>query len=191
MYQVLEPNIFPSTQWMQQALQNETIYFNKNERYERQTYRNRYQIYTAQSIVALSIPVINESTKDSFYDVKISYREKWMLNHWRTIVSAYKNAPYFEYFEAELGSFFKFETENLWDLIYQTNQWIFDTLQIPYQTEFVENDSLSTLRVVDSKTPEPKPYYQVFNNRHGFQKNLSVLDLIFHCGNDSIDFLSQ
>ena len=188
MIQLLEPNIFPSVLWMQQALQSEIINFNRFEKYERQTYRNRYQRYAAQGVATLSIPVVNESTKHSFFDAKISFQEKWHINHWRTIVSAYKNAPYFEYFESDLSHFYKGEIENLWQLINETNAWIFKILQIPYQTELIEvTEEITPLDL--NKSAQFKPYYQVFNDRHGFQKNLSVLDLIFHCGNDSVDFL--
>ena len=195
MSQVLEPNIFPSIFWMHQALKNATTQFNRAERYERQTFRNRYQIYTAQGVVALSIPIENLTTKGSFYDVKISYREKWNINHWRTLVSAYKNAPYFEYFEDDLKLLLLEETEHLWQLISLTNTWIFKTLQWPYQIEMIDRqETHATDFVAEQELLNQinfEPYFQTFSNRLGFQKNLSVLDLIFHCGNDSVDYLQK
>ena len=36
---------------------------------------------------------------------------------------------------------------------------------------------------------EPKPYYQVYQQKHGFLANLSVLDLLFNMGPESIFYL--
>ena len=36
---------------------------------------------------------------------------------------------------------------------------------------------------------EPKPYYQVYQQKHGFLPNLSILDLLFNMGPEGIFYL--
>ena len=78
-----------------------TIVIEKHENFVKQTYRNRCDIVTANGKLSLSIPLIKQADKELISDKKISYAEDWRKQHWRTIVSAYKNSPYFEFFEDE------------------------------------------------------------------------------------------
>lgn len=184
---LLIPHLFPSVSWMKTALSQKEIGFHANENYVRQTYRNRYEILTAQGRVALSVPVVKKSSYQTLYDVKVSYAEKWAINHWRTLTASYKNSPYFEHYESEFHQLFTSEYEYLY-------QWIEAALACIYrlmQRELIIKKFDSGAYFTDFSMPEDlQPYLQVFTYRFPFEADLSFLDLVFNQGPEAVFFLS-
>lgn len=133
----------------------------------------------------LIVPVVKvHGAKMPVDTVRIDYSESWPRVHWKALVSAYRNAAFFEYYASEIKPFYT----RKWDLLLDYNEAILRTclrllgIEIPlYRSHEYE------ARVPDdyrSCLPKDKavPYYQVFSQRHGFVSNLSILDLICNEG---------
>lgn len=185
------------------ALQNrnELSYIEGAENYIKQTYRNRCQIAAANGVQTLSIPIENTG-KTSIKDVKISNHGDWQRMHWNSIMSAYNSSPFFEYYADDLHIFFEKRERWLFDFNEEIRQTICELISIKpsviittnYKKEYNFKDYRN---IIQPKSTEIelieneiiRPYYQVFYNKHGFIKNLSILDLLFNMGPESVLYL--
>ena len=180
------------------ALANaETVFLEQFDSYEKQTYRNRCNILTANGINTLSIPVEKPSgIKILTHDVRISGHNDWQIQHWRSIESAYNSTPFFEYYKDDFQPFYEKKWDFLWDFNLELQAKVLELLDLQPDLKYTEdyqvalNEGVVDLR--DSIHPKKensvtilKPYYQVFEQRFGFQENLSIIDLIFNMGNES------
>ncbi len=179
---------FGPTAYYRMIAQAEAPIWQGGERYSKQTLRNRCSIYGANGKIQLSIPVERTKGKEiPLCDAVISYVEPWQQIHWRSIKSAYGRAPYFEYFEDKIEALYLEKHEYLFDFLKQVNQVVLDILKI--QSPIISLESLNTegQKRMDALSkekfyPNEDKYYQIFEDRHGFIPNLSILDWIFHCG---------
>lgn len=178
----------------------------QHDHYSKQTYRNRCLIATAEGIQALTIPTERHSgSKCLMKDVRISSHGNWQHTHWNAIVSAYRHSPFFEYYEDDFHPFYEKKFNFLFDYNMGLQALVCELIDIEPQLE-ISSDYLSTNEneVDDYRTMiHPKknfredasfkslPYYQVFQQRHGFQSNLSILDLLFNMGPESLLVLQQ
>ena len=181
----------------------------QHEHYIKQTYRNRTEIYGANGMLSLTIPVNHHNLFSvPIKEVKISYDEPWQKIHWRSIESSYRNSPYFEYYEDDLKKVF-YENEYIYllELNYDLLMALLRILGIKPKILFTESyqklyEGASDLRnafipgkrlVSASPTPySPLPTYkQVFSNRHGFIPDLSIVDLIFNEGPKATEWLEK
>lgn len=179
-------------------------FIEQHDNYTKQTYRNRCTIASADGPLTLSIPVEKyDSLKCPVKDIRISDHGKWRHLHWTAIVSAYKNSPFFDYYQDDLYPFY----EKKWNFLFDYNQELCSLVcslidiqpSIQFTTEYHqhlsgENDFREIIHPKkDYKLADPdfipKPYYQVFKSRHGFLSNLSIIDLLFNMGPESILFL--
>ena len=163
-----------------------------HEHYQRQTYRNRYQIIGPNGLQTLSIPVRhNHGSKIPVRDVEIDYRENWQQNHWRSIVTAYRNSPYFIYLEDAFRPFFEQKTDTLFDWNFRVIESFFRLMK--WKKEILFSDAFLPLNLTETdyrdrihpKRPAVFPvreYQQVFQERHGFIPDVSMLDLLFCAG---------
>ena len=179
----------------------------KHSNYQRQTYRNRYRISGANGPLTLSIPVEKGKAlkvKDS--KVKIAYHSNWQANHWRSIVSAYNSSPFFQFYRDDIEPFFSQKYTCLFDFNLESTRLLCELLGI--ETEIVVSDDfqknpaddvLDLREVIHPKknfremdaTFIPVPYKQVFDERHGFIPNLSILDLLFNKGPEALLVLNS
>jgi hypothetical protein len=185
----------PSLNYLSSVMEHDTIVIEKHENFVKQTYRNRCDIVTSSGKLSLSIPLLKHADKELIYDKKISYAEDWQKQHWRTIVSAYKNSPYFEFFEDEFRPFYENRHEFLIDYNTQLLQTILDILRVKKQIAFTERFELIPTAGIDLRklsnleksVIDVKPYYQVFADKLGFTPNVSCLDALFNIGLDTIE----
>jgi hypothetical protein len=181
------------------ALANaEIVYLEHCDYYVKQTYRNRCHIAAANGVMALSIPVNKSSgEKTLMRDVRISDHGDWQLQHWRSIESAYNSTPFFEYYKDDLFPFFEKKWTFLFDYNLEIQTKVLELFDIQpiikYSTMYQQEPDAETVDLRESIHPkkenqlfETKPYYQVFEQRFGFQPNLSIIDLLFNMGNESI-----
>ncbi len=179
--------------------QNESVTYEVKEHFIKQSYRNRCFIYGANGLLRLTVPLVLKSReKTAIEDIKISYAEQWRAQHWRSIQSAYKNSPFFDYYEDIISPIFLEEFKNLKALNFKALETINDCLQINCKVLFNENfkpysENDLRLKIHPKKGPtvELPRYIQVFEDKYGFNKNLSILDLLFNEGPSAILYLQK
>lgn len=184
----------PSVFYLKQLLLHDTILIEKQENFIKQTYRNRCDIVSANGMMSLSIPLIKQSNKELISEKKISYTENWQQQHWRSLVSAYKSSPYFEFFEHEFKSFYETQFEFLFDYNLQLLETILKILRVKKIIQFTDTYELNPSNVTDYRelselkqtniNIESTPYYQVFADKIGFKENVSCIDALFNIGLD-------
>lgn len=188
---LIELHYLPSIAWFAATHSFDTIVLEKHEHFVKQSYRSRCRILTSQGVQELTIPLTGKNGKTVITDIKIDYSQKWLNNHWRSIVSAYNNAPFFEHYSDALHNSLYNEHKFLYDLNHELlticRGWLklSNTLTETMSYEKILPDGTADLRnLVNAKKPvgyekyfQSVPYRQVFG--HTFAANMSILDLIF------------
>lgn len=169
-----------------------------NENYIKQTYRNRCDVMCANGVISLTINLIKPSKlKYPVKDMRIDYSKRWQHQHWRSLVSAYTNSPYFEHYADLFAPFYEKKYDFLVDYNLDLTRLVKGALgfsdDLSISEHYISPQPEDTdLRAVISpkykpKTPEDvfkcAPYYQVFSEKMDFAPNLSIVDLLF-CEND-------
>lgn len=179
--------------------QNNTVTYESKEHFVKQSYRNRCIIYGANGLLRLTVPLVLKSReKTAMEHVKISYAENWQAHHWKSIQSAYKNSPFFDYYEELLLPLFLEEVDTLKNLNLKILSAVKQCLQLSCETllnqefkAYTENDLRLNIHPKKEPTLQLPRYIQVFEERYGFHKNLSILDLIFNEGPSAILYLQN
>jgi len=196
---LLQPTYFsPILQYVAIANADEII-FETEDNFQKQTYRNRCYIYTAQGKQLLNVPVQHtKEIKQKTKDVKIDYKDDWHKQQLKTLKTAYSSSPFFEFYIDDLLPVFEKKIHFLLDLNFLAHEIIMDVLQleIPLKktTEYEkEPKQLLDLRILAEDKPKItynlERYIQVFAENHGFIPNLSILDLLFMEGPNALNYL--
>ena len=168
------------------------------ENYVKQTYRNRCSILGANGILDLGIPVKHTGNRDVMKDVKISNYERWQRLHWRSIETAYRSSPYFEYYEDDLKPFYDKEYQFLMDFNTDLEMAVLELLDIKVTFKSTESYAENLADGLDYRSSlSPKidadeshiPYTQVFSTPETFVPDLSIIDLLFNLGPESVSYL--
>lgn len=168
------------------------------ETYHKQTYRNRCRVMTANGVESLSVPVVKVNGNHTMTkDILVSYQEPWQQVHRRCLESAYKAAPYFDHYYDYFRPVFEGQFERLIDLndtalkailkTLKTNKEIIHTEDYVRETEKDFRETFSPKKLINSDLFPS--YYQVFNTKFPFAPDLSVLDLLFNEGPESLPYL--
>lgn len=181
----------PSAAYMACLAQHDAVCIERLETFPKQTYRNRCTIATGNGLQTLTVPVVRPQGNHTRTDqMGISYQEPWNVRHWRAIVSAYNTAPYFLYYRDGLEQLLMQRYDTLLELNHQLLQHLLHKLKIECRVIYTDDfaplaaDDLRltlTCKASQAATALP-PYSQVFEDRLGFQSNLSVIDLLFNLG---------
>ena len=187
----------PSIEYVSLFLKAEDASIELFETYQKQSCRTRTNVMTANGIQTLTIPVIKTNGNHTLTkDIEISYKESWQQIHLRCLESAYRKSAYFDYYFPYFEKIYKQKFNTLVELNEFCLKTILKIMKVKkdysYTTDFEkivdENDYRISLSKGTNKI-EMKPYYQVFADRHGFIPNLSIVDLLFNEGPNSINNL--
>ena len=183
----------------------EKAYIERYDHYVKQTYRNRCVIASAGGPLALTIPTENnDGQKCLMKDVRISDHGNWRHMHWNALVSNYRNSPFFEYYADDFRTFYEKKYSFLWDYNQEICELVCNLIDICPPMEGTleycpEPDAKDFREIIHPKRDYikedplfvPEPYYQVFKEKYGFLPNLSIADLLFNMGPESVLVLQK
>jgi hypothetical protein len=197
---------FPPLKYFALIFNSPGVYIEKHENYTKQSYRNRCNILSANGLLPLIIPVKRfRGSKTPISDIKPDNSYSWQKLHLISIESAYRSAPFYEYYINDIRPFFEKKYNFLLDLNSEILEKLLSVLKIPAGWQFTSSFMHEVPPgMVDMRNRiHPKPakqdkenifnheeYIQVFSVRHGFRQNLSILDLLFNTGPDAVSYLA-
>lgn len=193
---------FPPVSYVAAMLESDSIVVEQYETFPKQTYRNRTVIATANGLLALTVPVVRTNGNHTYTkDMAICYNENWTLKHWRAIESAYNSSPYFLYYKDEVEVILNKQHATLIDLNMDILTFVFKKLKVKKEVilsdDYISQIGEGTIDYRNHFSPKNKEllslpeYDQVFEDRYGFQSDISILDLIFNLGPDSLGYLKE
>ncbi|SFH94545.1 WbqC family protein [Halpernia frigidisoli] len=189
----------PPISWFSKFLEKDSKpVIEKFENFPKQTYRNRTNIYGANGKLTLVIP-INHTGSRLYKDTKISYDENWQKQHWKSIKNAYQSSPYFEFYEDRCAKIYEKKEKFLFDFNLNALEILISiskTAQnLQFSDKYESEPSALDLRSAFSAKNNPdqkfSQYYQIFEEKYGFIENLSVCDLFFNLGPESLIYLKN
>jgi hypothetical protein len=185
------------------------VYIEGCENYQKQSYRNRCRFYAADGAQTLSVPVVHENGTYQLpiRKIKVDYSTPWLIRTQRAIISAYETSAYFDYYKDDLFSILDSRPECLFDLDMALTRFFLEKVGIQADIRITQdfipsgsNEYGEDLREVIhpkrdndilKKLQLEKPYFQVFAQKYGFISNLSIMDLLFNEGPESILYLKK
>ena len=203
---LLSSAYLPPVQYFAHLQNAEQVWIEQYDHYQKQTYRNRCVIAAPDGPLSLTVPIEKPNTQKAFMrDIRISDHGNWRHLHWNAIESAYNHTPFFEYYKDDFRPFYEKEFDFLVDYNEQLCQLICQLIDIDtslQRTEsYIAEPSNTIIDLRDAIHPKKEvmneasfaivPYYQVFQERLGFLPNLSIIDLLFNMGPESILVLQQ
>jgi len=200
---LIHPSYFgPISQFVSIAKAN-TIQFEDCDNYQKQTHRNRTYIYGANGSLTLNLPILHthNGIKQLYRDVRIEHQFNTLQIHWKSLESAYRTSPYFEFYEDDLAPLFEGKPEFILDFNYKCLEFVLDCLQLEINSTKTKEYISKPEDCIDYRhLSNPKDatigvnfesYIQVFESKHGFLPNLSILDLLFNQGPNALGYLER
>lgn len=192
---VIEIHCFPSIDYFKILSNESNVEFEVCENFQKSSFRNRYVIVGANGLINLTIPIAGgREQKTLVSEIEIDYSDDWSTKHWRTIFAAYSNSPFFEYYSDSLHQLLFSREIGLVKFNLSIFKWLFKVLKLETKyncTNQFHKDYSKSYDYRNLFRPpnqnhndlvwEPR-YAQVFEERVGFQSNLSILDLLFNEG---------
>jgi len=188
---LIHPCYFPNIAHFLAMHQANTVHLEVCDNYQKQTYRNRTEIYGANGKLSLTVPVIySQKNRKQYKDVQIFNSEKWQQQHLKSLVAAYSASPFFEFYIDDLMPLFTRSFTYILDLNLQCIEFLQNVLQLDLTLKHTNKFEKTSKKLQDGRhLVNPKktnivltPYTQMFSNKHGFISNLSILDLLFNKG---------
>ncbi len=186
---IAETHFFPCLEYFYHLINADEFIIEANESFQKQSFRSRCEILTANGVKNLTIPIIHGETRNSIQTTLIDYKENWLQTFWRTLEAAYKRSPYFDYFEMIFKPILFKKNENLFQLNFEIIEACNKFLSIDscisvstvYETTYPEVLDLRNMINPKKKSDLLFPNYpQNFGN--AFINNLSIIDLIMNEG---------
>lgn len=158
-----------------------------HDHYQKQTVRNHCTIAGPNGVMNLTVPVVKPMPDAEMKDVRISDHGNWRHQHWYALRSAYHSSPFFEYYEDDLAPFY----ERRWDFLVDFNEELMHLMCGLIDMPCHWTRTSEYMGITQDSLPSISPYYQVFQARHGFLPHLSIVDLLFNMGPESILILNK
>ncbi|MCB9426776.1 MAG: WbqC family protein [Flavobacteriales bacterium] len=198
---IITPTYFPSISHYMAMVQSQSIVFETEDNFQKQTNRSRAYIYSPNGVQLLNVPIQHQKNgnRQLTKDIKIDYSENWQKQHFKSLEAAYRSSPFFEFFEDEIAPIFEQKEEFLLDLNIKTFELINACINLKLSYSTTEEYFHESKYGVDFRhlangkkdTTTNTPYTQVFDDKHGFIPNLSMLDLLFNEGNYCEEYLRK
>ena len=181
------------------------VYIEACENYQKQSWRNRCRILAADGPAYLNFPIVHEGSHElPITEIKVDYSTPWVLKTKRAIASAYESSAFFDYYKDDLFSILDSHPETLFELDMRIIRFFLDKTGIAADLRLTDTfqpfSGVEDYReVLHPKRPNTvlkdlgleKPYFQVFARKYGFTSDLSIMDLLFNEGPDSICYLKN
>ena len=187
---------FPPVDWFALLAAKESVYLEACESYRKQTWRNRCRILTANGPMDLRVPVLHDGER-LISKVRVDWSTDWLRQCEYAIDTAYYSSPFFEYYRDELFAILERRQETLWDMNLDIIDFfcrkigiapeIVPTVDFALDVEENWRDRLSPKKPAEGLV---RPYWQVFREKFGFVPGLSVMDLLFNEGHESLACLT-
>lgn len=199
---LIEYQYFGTVNYYKTLFQYLNIEFEEYENYQKGSFRNRTPVPGANGVINLSVPLQKgRDQKALFRDIKIDYRENWMVQHIRTLDACYNRAPFYEFYRDSIRDLLNQEETYLMSLDKKLVQWVLKMLKAKPVISSTERYSLKVQEeIVDARNSilpgrdlsiDIPEYAQVFEDRIGFKPNMSILDLLFCQGPASAGLLKS
>ena len=202
---ILSTAYLPPLEYLAAMKKQQKVWVEAHEHYQKQSYRNRCRILGPNGVQDLNIPVAGaRKSKTLITDVQIFDDGIWQKIHWKSIETAYNSSPFFLYYADYFADFYTRKPGSLFDFNKQIMEVVLEILEWDIKLESTEQfekaypNDLDLRYRIHPKTESAfaqkfaaNPYIQVFSERHGFQANLSVLDLIFNMGPEAGAYLES
>lgn len=198
---LLSSAYLPPVSYFSKLYAYEKVCVERFDHYMKQSYRNRCVIASAAGPLSLTIPTEkSEDPKCLMKDVRISDHGNWRHVHWNAFVAAYKQSPFFDYYADEFHEFFEKRYSFLFDFNSELCNWLCEQLDmhpvVVWSDDFiVDTAGMDDFREqihpkkrlqTDDASFKAVTYYQVFQEKQGFQPDLSVADLLFNMGPEGL-----
>lgn len=197
---LIEIQYFPPIPYFQKIAKRATVWIEQHEHYQKSSFRNRCYIGGPNGRMRLSTHLQKgKNEQQPIREVKLSYQEAWHKQHWQSIQTTYGNAPYFEFYAKPIKAILFKKHDFLFDLNYELLQNISNQLSLNVDfrlsanfTKVIKKEIKDHRNSITPKTLNANTHFrypQVFEDRHGFLSNLSILDLLFCTGPEAALFL--
>ena len=192
------PTYFSSIAQYALMLNEDSILFEREDNYQKQSYRNRCFITGPNGKQLLSIPVKFSSSngRQKSKEIRIENDFPWQKQHLKSLQTTYRSSPFYELLEADLMPIFSKKYEFLFDVNMATLNFVLETLQLDIPVDYTNSYELTYEQdyrdMAHKKFTPAKPnttYIQMFDEKNGFLPNLSILDLLFMEGPNTLSFL--
>lgn len=190
---VFHAEYFPDITWYSLWLNSDVAIIDAHEFFVRKSNRNRCWVTGPNGKIMLSVPLEGgRNQKIKMKDLKIANHEKWAQVHWRTLDACYRRTPFFEFFDMELQAIFTKKFNFLVDLNLATLDFYNKALKVKKEillasdVESPNQTDMLDYRIHLPDLPKCEPYLQPFAERNGFVRDLSMLDMLFCCGKQSL-----
>jgi len=181
-----------------ELIKSESLNIEAHENFQKQTYRNRVNILGANGKLMLNIPILHDGPR-LMKDLQPSYEYNWQKEHYKSLKSAYRSSPYFEYYEDELAPFYEKKEKYLFDFNLKTIEFINQKLKLDLDISTTESyekiekeydfrNQFSAKKPSQYHLPE---YAQVFDEKFDFIEGLSILDLLFSEGPSAVVYIKN
>lgn len=191
----------PTIEYFALLAKHAVVNIEQQETYHKQTYRNRTVILTANGLLPLSVPAVLTYGNHTYTkDVGIAYTERWNVQHWRAIESAYNASPYFLYYRDGIEKILMQRYNRLIELNDALLQYLLKKIKIDCEIRYTNDYAFPAEELIDYRTTlSPKrpsiakeipPYDQVFGEKFEFQPRVSILDALFNLGPETKQYLS-
>ena len=203
---LIECQYLPPVSFFALAIQAECVLIEQHENYVKSSYRNRCHLAGPDGLLRLSVPVVGGKDQHTPYrEVRIFQDGGWKKDHWQSICSCYRRSPYFEYYEDAFESTFFQEQDRLFSFNFQLLKYLFNTIGMPVELDLSDRyeknpsgyeDWRNAIRPNEARSKqvtgfEYPRYVQVFEPKTGFIPNLSILDLLFAEGPNTLDVIKR